>query len=653
MTTVGHCREGEGMDAAGYRSRYGAEIVEFETLRYSLIEVARDMHQALMRGAFSPVVRDVMDCTACIHMKTAAGWEMVASWEGCMQHAFTSQHICNFVMAEWGEERIEAGDTILVNDPWRGAIHCADINLLRPILLDGEVRFVLHSTSHVVDLGGPIPGGFSNGVQTCFEEQLKFPPTLLYARDIPVRPTFNYILENVRVPAALLGDIRALYGSLVIGDQRLRDLVSKYGLENVVAGGHYGMDMTEISMREGIAGVPDGDYRVEDFLDDDGVTEDPVPIVATVKVRGDRMEVDYSGTGRQPLGNVGTAWIESTRCIEGIKFFVDPSSPVNSGTLRPIEALLPAGSAVCVLPPSSCSNHVDMGGRVVNMMTQAMSQALPERAVACDTGTAAMVTIGGIDGRPGCEGVPWASFSLAGGGWGGTWREDGLTFCILSVGNCRTSVQEHVERESPLVVWQHEIMQDSAGAGEHRGGLGAVYTICALSETTVAVTGDRARVGAPGVQGGGRGMPFYGWLVPAFDPTTDLDPLDLHLCEPLFGCFDAEGCPDPDSGQFGLGARYQSAKFSQFVLKPGQALRLVVGGGGGWGDPLRRPTESVLADVADGLYSSEFVKRACGVVIVDDTVDEAETTRCRSELARLRQEGTWTVPTACPPRWAV
>lgn len=632
---------------------YGRELIELETLRYGLIEVARDMHQALMRGAFSPVVRDVMDCTACIHMRTDAGWEMVASWEGCMQHAFTSQHICNFVMSEWDESSLRQGDTILVNDPWRGAIHCSDINLLRPVLLDDRAAFVLHSTSHVVDLGGPIPGGFANGTQTCFEEQLKFPPTLLYAEDVPVRPIFNFILENVRVPAALLGDIRALYGCLVIGENRLRGLITEYGVEAVVAGGHYGMDMTEGSMRRGIAAVPDGDYHVMDALDDDSIEAEPVHLEATVRVRGDSIEVDYSGTGRQPLGNVGTAWIESTRCIEGIKFMVDPSSPVNSGTLRPVEALLPPGSAVCVLPPSSCSNHVDMGGRVVNMMTRAMSEALSDRAIGCDSGTAAMLTIGGVDMRPGNEGTPWATFSLPGGGWGGTWKTDGLTFCLLSVGNCRTSVQEHVERESPLAVWQHEIMPDSAGAGLHRGGFGGIYTIEALSETVLSVTGDRARIGAPGVQGGGRGMPFYGWLIPDFDPVNNLNSLNLTGCEPLFGVFDEDGRPAPDTGRFGLGTRHQSAKIPQVVLKPGQALRVIVGGGGGWGDPLDRPVDQVVVDILDGLHSSEFAERAYGVVMVDGHADQGATERLRAELTAARDSGTWRVPTACPIEWRV
>ena len=629
----------------------GTDALGSDLLWHALIEVAREMNQALMRSAFSPVVRDVLDCTTALHMRSGDGWEMVASWEGATLHAFTSQHICNFAMAEWDLDTVQDGDVIFVNDPWRGSVHASDVNLLRPVRVDGEVKFVLHSTSHLVDLGGPIPGGFSNGAQTSFEEQLKFPPTLLYAADVPVRPVFNFLLENVRVPAAVLGDLRALHGCLAVGERRLRELFERHGADAVSAAGRHAIAVTEASMRAGIARIPDGDYAAEDFLDDDGVTTDPVPIRVTLKVRGDSVEVDYSGTGRQPAGNVGTAWAESTRCIDALKMAVDPHTPVNSGTLRPVEAIMPPGSAVCVLPPSSCSNHVDIGSRVVNLMEQNLSAALAETAIACDSGTAAMMTLGGIDTRPGHEGTPWATFALAGGGWGATWQQDGLTFCVPPLGNCRTSVQEHVELETPLMVAQHEIMPDSAGAGEHRGGFGAVYTVTTASDTMVTITADRVRRGAAGVQGGGRGMPVYGWYIRDFDLATHVDALQLRDCESLFGMYDDEGRPDPDGGTYCAGTRYQSGKVSQVLLRAGDALRIVLGGGGGWGDPLSRDVSKVVADVEDGLYTPEYATRAFGVVFTGERADEAATSARREELGRERDAGRWQVPSACPPHW--
>ncbi|MDF2443849.1 MAG: N-methylhydantoinase, partial [Subtercola sp.] len=424
---------------------YGFDLIDLETVRYGLIEIAREMNDTLTRGSFSPLARDIRDCTSAMHMRTPEGWQMLASHEGCVQHAFTSPHIVNFTMSEWDESTLQEGDVILVNDPWRGAIHFSDLNVLRPIFVDGVLQFVLHSTSHVADLGGPIPGGFANGAQTQFEEQLKIPPTLLYAAGVPVRPVFNHLLENNRTPNLLLGDIRALAGSLNVGSASLASLLERNGLDKVRAAGNYAMDLAETAMRRGIATVPDGDYPVTDFLDEDAIVPERIQLTMTLKVRGDSMEIDYSGSSRQPAGNVGTAWIESTRAIIGTKFILDPASPVNSGTLRPIEALLPVGSIVCVLPPSSCSSHTETGSRVVNMMTQALSDALTDRSIACDSGTSGVAVIGGIDTRPGHEGSPWGSFAVPGGGWGGTWTSDGVSACIVSIAaNCRSSVNEHV-----------------------------------------------------------------------------------------------------------------------------------------------------------------------------------------------------------------
>ncbi|MGE0066306.1 MAG: hydantoinase B/oxoprolinase family protein [Solirubrobacterales bacterium] len=642
------------MDAPTARARYGYDLIDLETLRYGVIEVSRDMMDALMRSGFSPIVRDIRDCTACVHMRTDAGWEMIASTEGCTQHAYTSQHIVNFAMSEWDESTLRPGDTIFVNDPWRGSIHCSDVNVIRPILIDGKPEFILHTTSHVADLGGATPGGFAQGVETAFEEQLKFPPTLLYAEDIPVRSTFNYLLENNRVPAMMLGDLRALAGSLAVGDRRLRDLIDRYDLDQVRAAATYGIDITEAAMRAGIRRLPDGDYRVEDIIDDDAIVQEPIPVVMTLKVRGDELEIDYSETSRQPRGSVGSAWVEAVRPIVGAKMLLDPTSPINSGTLRPIQAVMPPGSTVLVLPPSSCSDHVEIGGRCVNLMTSALGKADPDHAIAADTGHAGMLAVSGIDTRPGREGTPWASFALPGGGWGGNWKGDGLSCCIIAVGTGpRTSVWEHIEEEAPLRVWQHELMPDSAGAGKHRGGLGGVYTVEAISPTVISIVGDRSRVGAPGVAGGGTGMPFYAWLADSFDGATGTDATDLRGWKPLFGMLDRDGIPDPNGGSFSPGTPYPSAKVPLMTLEPGQAVRLVIGGGGGWGDPLERELEAVLGDVEDGYVTAEFAKRYHGVVVVDDELDLAASEALRSQLRGDREAGTWSVPTACPPSWRV
>jgi len=624
--------------------------LQLETIRYALIEISHDMNEALLRGAFSSAVRDFMDCTTVVHMRVDGGYETVANWEGCTHHAFTSQPIVNFCMAEWDEDAWRDGDVMVVNDPWRGSLHQSDINLLRPVLFDGRVEFVMHSTAHLIDLGGSTPGNAGMAALTHFEEAMKLPPMLIYANDQPVKSTFDLILENVRLPADDLGDLRALAGCLKIGEGRLRELTDRYGLAAVKAAGHHGLDVTEQSMRAAIAEVPDGDYTAEDFLDDDGVGDEPVLLRATLRVRGDAMEIDYSGTSRQPLGPVGTPWVESTRWEIGVKQLLDPLPPVNGGTMRPLDAVLPPGSAVCVLPPTSAGHHHDMGFRIVNLAVQALGKAVPDRAIACDTGTGACLVCSGVDDRPGREGNGWGIVCVPAGGWGATWKNDAVTMTASSIGDIRSAVHEHTEAEAPMVVWQHEIMPDSAGAGKFRGGFGAVYTIEALAESVVTVVTDRLRRGAPGTAGGGDGMPGAVWLIPSFDPTTDLDIFDLRHCKPLCGVLDADGRPDPTGAAT---SAFQTGKLAGVVLQPGDAIRIVCGGGGGWGDPLERDVDAVLADVANQLYSEAVAGDLYGVVVDGGHLDAAATADRRRQLAAARDRGEWAVPVACGTDWRV
>src|SRR5581483_11666654 len=200
------------------RERYGLDVASAEVLAFALHNTSVQMHRALMRSAFSAVVRDVMDCTSSINVKTPHGWETVAEM-GPSLHAPVSGHVCNFVLEEYGEENLRKGDVLIHNDPWRGAVHQSDVSILRGVFVDGELTFVLESCSHLVDMGGPVAGGYPTGARYTFEENLRIPPSLLYAEDVPVRGMFNMLLESTRVPQLNLGDLRALYGSVVVGER--------------------------------------------------------------------------------------------------------------------------------------------------------------------------------------------------------------------------------------------------------------------------------------------------------------------------------------------------------------------------------------------------------------------------------------------------
>ncbi|MGH7487435.1 MAG: hydantoinase B/oxoprolinase family protein, partial [bacterium] len=399
------------------------------------------------------------------------------------------------------------------------------------------------------------------------------------------------------------------------GESRLRQLLDQYGTKAVQSAARYAIDLAERRMRRALLEVDDGDYEAAEYFDDDGVGPDPVRVQVAVRVRGDEAEIDFSGTDRQPLGPLTTCWEETARSIIGPKMILDPKHPMNAGAMRPFQVLLPAGSAVLGLPPTSHSQHGEMGARIGALMLRVMSRAVPAKGVAPDTGTSGMMLLYGTDDRPGREGQPFGTGLMLGEGWGGTQVSDGISFCQFALANCRQSSIELVEKELPVIWWDYGITIDAAGSGEFRGGFAAAYTIEILSPSTCTLLFEHARFPAEGEAGGGAGMPSYGMLIEKDDrgsPVSWNGILPAERFTPIFGIFDAQGRPDPIGGEWARGAEETTGKLNAYPLEPGQIIRLYVGAPGGYGDPLSRDPARVLRDVANERVTLREAKDAYG-----------------------------------------
>lgn len=647
------------LTAAEVRERYGIDIITAEVIKNALIQITRHMHLTLQKGSYSPAIRDYMDIANAVHLITDEGLEMAAVTEGCTQHAFNQQFTCNVLLAEYGLENLRPGDVIVTNDPFRGGIHLPDPVLLKVVFWEGKPVMAVSDVAHWADIGGATPGSYANGWATdhC-QEGIRIPPMLFWAEGKPVRSALNLMVENTRIPGFAVGDLRAQYGAVTIGEELVLNLIRKYGVEAVRAGARYAIDYNERLMRAAIRAVPDGDYYAEDYLDDDGIELEPVKICATVRVRGDSMQVDMSGTQRQPLGNNSSGWgAEAVRVVLISKMMLEPTSVVNAGTFKPIEIISPPGSAVHALPPTSTNNHQEVGSKMCSVLFQALSQAIPERGVAPDYGTNNQLTLGGYDPRPGRNMRPWVHFELPAGGWGGTWKEDGVPYCLVPYGNCYDPVIEFSERDAPVVVLTREFVIDSGGPGKFRGGPACYGTLLAQADFTMSMGCDRARTPAPGINGGGPGMNnlavLYTEDAGLFPPTRD-GVTPARYLRGLYGRFDAQGRPDP-AAPYCVGTVKQSNKFSFFPMKAGTVVRNYSGGGGGWGDPLERDPARVLADVRNELVSPPFARLAYGVVLTPDgnAVDEEATRALRAELRARRERGEWSLPPTIYPDWPI
>jgi len=642
------------MTADEVEAEYGVDLITAETLRNGYVEATRQMFGTLLRSSFSNIIRDGMDFGVCVHLVNDDGTtELLAVTEGCTQFAFTHQHMTNMVLDEYGIENLGPGDTLVCNDEWRGGIHFGDLNFFRVIHDEhGKPAFVVSDAAHVFDVGGPVPGGFNTSATTMYEEGLRLSPSLITSGDKPVRSMMNLLLENTRSPLHMIGDVRALLGTLRAGEDRVRALMDRYGTEAAKGAARYLLGLSERRMRQALLDAEDGDYSGEIQLDDDGIGTDPITIRVQVRIRGAEAEIDFSGTDPQSLGSVCTGWQEAARSIVGPKVVLDPRHPMNAGAMRPFQVLMAPGSMVLSLPPSSQSNHVELGAKIARLMVGVLSQAVPGHAVADDSGTSGAMIAGGVDDRPGLEGAPFGGAFVFGGGWGGTSDSDGISYCQSPLYNCRSIIIEYTEKSMPVVIWEHGITIDSAGAGKHRGGFGATYAFEALTTTYCTPIVDSSKFPAHGRDGGGTASTSWGALV-AKDANGGIGSwnglLPVSRLTPLFGSFDEDGRPDPVGGVWGRGTLLQTSKPTAYVLNPGEVMRISTACAGGAGDPTERDVTAVLADVANELVSRRQAEEVYGVVFEADTlvVDDAATAAARERIRAVRDG----VPMAASHQW--
>lgn len=645
------------MTAQGVEEEYGIGLVEAEQIRAGLIEATRHMRNTLERSAFSSVVRDILDFGVAIHQISDAGTEMSAITEGCCHFAFTQQHMTNIVLDEWGLDNLGPGDTLFSNDSWRGSIHFPDVNLFRPIFWEGEPVFVLSDAAHISDIGGPVPGGFNGQATSSYEEGLRVPPMLITSADKPVRSTINLLLENTRTPVQNLGDLRALFGTLRVGEGRIRKLFERHGLDAVRAGARYAVDLAERRMRREIERLPDGIWEGEEYIDDDGIGADPVRLQATVRKQGDSIEIDFSGSDTQPVGAITTCWEEVTRCLVGAKMVIDPRHPMNAGAMRPFHVIAPPGSVVMGLPPTSSSMHTEVATKTCSMMLRIFSEMLPERAMASESGGTHVHVFAGIDERPGREGTPWGQLLSAGGSWGGNHAVDGISFNVTAIFNIADNTIELLERDNPIAVRGRNAMIDAAAAGEHRSGFSNALLVESTKGRALGTfLHDSGRFPRLGLNGGGAGTTSYLFRVkPRPDGTIRQRNgiIPLEDLEPVAGLFDADGTPSPSNGEWCLGSSHNTLKLSGFPVEENEMLYIISATGGAYGDPLDRPAELVRKDVWNELITTRFASEAYGVVIDPATlvVDDLETDARRADLRAKRDRGEWAVPVGGLDPW--
>ncbi|GJD60165.1 hydantoinase B/oxoprolinase family protein [Methylobacterium frigidaeris] len=545
--------------------------VTLAVLKGRLEQIADEMDATLYRSAFNPIIAEARDaCHGLYHAATGdtlvQGTKGLPIFVGAM--AFAVKAVIAKVEREGG---LEPGDTFLFNDPYSGGTHLNDFRLVRPVFRDGKLFCWLASVGHWLDIGGNVPGGYNPKATESFQEGVRFPPVKLFSAGRLNQDIVDILAANTRVPTSNWGDLNGQLNALDLGERRFKALLDEYGDATVDAAFAAFSDRAEALMRAAIRALPDGRYSFADVLDNDGITDEPLTIALDLTIAGDGMALDFSRSSAPPQGPINISHATTVAaCYVALKH-VFTEVPANAGCLRPITFTVPETTLLGAGAPKPMAGYTETILRLIGVVLGALAEADPERATAAPFGTINALSLAGH--RP--DGSRWVMFSFFGGGLGGNPETDGLSHANNPISTATIPPVEILEAAYPVVFTQWALRPDSAGAGAHRGGLGAVYEIETLTDADVFLLGERGKVAPFGVKGGhAAALNRFAWQTP-------------------------EGWASPP----------MVSKVTDVRIKAGERVRLETPGGGGFGHPAERNRDALRRDLRLGYVTSAAAAR--------------------------------------------
>ena len=568
--------------------RVNDDPILLELVKNALDATVDQMAVALMRTAFSTNLKTSMDmsCALC-----NADGRLIAQGLTLALHLGSIPDSIIHVLRKF-EGDIFPGDIFLLNDPFQGGTHLPDFYVFKPIFREQQRIGWAISIGHQMDVGGMTPGGNGCDATEIYQEGIRIPPIKLYERGEPVQAMFDLIAANVRVPRLVIGDVRAQVAACLTGEREYLGLVDLYGLERFAQCGTALLDQAERLARNAITAMPDGTYRFTDWIDGDGIDDDPLPITVTITVTGDHMLVDFEGSSPQVRGAINSPLPFTKSAVYAcVRHLIGGTPPNNEGYFIPIEVRAPEGSIVNPTLPASVAARGLTGFRIANAVFGALAQLAPDRVFACEVGGDSGISYGGYDR----ERNAFVFVEFVFGGWGGRPDRDGVDACSSSVANFANNPVEVLESEYPFRIESYEFVPDSGGAGQYRGGLALVREYrFENDEGTLQLRTDRQHILPYGLAGGRSGTPSASIL-----------------------CRNGEAQELPGK--------------SRQSVHTGDILRHVTAGAGGWGPPLEREPARVLHDVLEEKITLEYAESVYGVAIDMEamSVDEAQTAELR------------------------
>ena len=577
----------------------GRDRITTEVIAHRFAAAADEMMATLVKTAYSPNIKERRDCSVAIF---DASGNLLALTAIAPLHLSSLLGLVENITRRHPLDRFRLGDGFLTNDPYvGGGSHLPDLTLASPVFFDGRPVAFVANIAHHSDIGGKVAGSESADCTSIFQEGLRIPPVKLLDAGELCPDVLAFVLLNSRTPREREGDLRAQIATNATGVRRVQECFVRFGADTVHQANRALLDYAESRTRAEIAGLPDGIYENEEILDNDGVVDRIVRLRVKITIRGDRIHFDFTGTDGQIAGARNMPLAATLSGVYyAVKAVTDPALPPNSGYFRAIGVTAPEGTVVNCRPPAAVGDRGATGNVLGDLLLGALAEAAPERVMA-GCGPLHGLIFSGVDPRRDEYFVDYETYAGASGALSAFDGKDAVRVHVSGAANLPV---ESVEQEFPLTVRRYELIADSGGPGRYRGGLATRRDVTIWAEQgQLAGRGLRQIHGASGLFGGGPGRP--GMFV-------------VH----------------PEGNR----EKRLPGSFSELEMEAGTSIRVETPSGAGFGNPLERAPEQVLADVIAGKVTTSAAEYAYGVAVTGRSVDTPRTAVLR-EARRERNRG--------------
>ena len=543
--------------------------VTLEIMANGLRSVADETFAALMKSAYSTNIKERRDHSTAI--MDPAGRLIVQADASLPIHLASMGGLMECLLARFDGD-IRDSDLFVANDPHvAGGTHLPDINMAMPVFFDGDLVAFLCNIAHHADVGGAVPGSMAGGLTEIYQEGLRIPVVRLFREGVLQQDLLDLILLNVRVPAERRGDYFAQIASCRLGRSRLTEILGQYGIAAVRDGFGQIVTRTAARMRAAVAGLPDGVYRFEDAMDDDGMGATDIPIRLTITVDGGDIHFDFSGSAKQVTGNINvTRNATQASVCYALKALLDPDAPNNQGVLDLPRLTVEKGSLLDAAFPAPVAARANTCQRIVDVILGALAPARPEAAVGAANGANTTAVFSGNDPRTGDD---YVYLETLGGGFGGRAARDGKDGVQVHITNTSNLPVEAIEMEYPLRVLSYGLIANSGGPGRQRGGMGLERVVTPVGHAcTFNGAGERFARQPWGIFGGGAGATGEFRHVTADGKTARL--------------------PNKPIG---------------VTIAPEEAVIVRTPGAGGYGDPAERSADELDDDLTSGKFDEAYI----------------------------------------------